>query len=251
MDDSMMPSPATMAVSGTQADGSLSSSASPSVLDLTKPIINPSAAHAANSEEMEIGGVESEASSDSEDSDWTDEEESVPARVVTVRGTEPMLGHAHIVSERVSTHGKIRPFEPIESIPALQPELKELIGQTHGDGALQKWLKKRAEWDDNYSSALSKWRKIRQEDRLRAEQAGFLTRDLQGENPPLASLAGWYDLEMARKAGASVDEIGKETSGAMMLWMKISSKVGDKEDSQEDRESKIKDKVKDMNRSGA
>jgi hypothetical protein len=136
-----------------------------------------------------------------------------------------MFGSKTIVSERVSTHGRIRPFEPIAEVPALDPGLREHIGQVHGGGAIQKWLKKRAEWDDKYESSLITWREVRKVDRERAEKEGFLSRDLHGERPPLASLAGWWDQEIARGVGKSVDEISRKTSGAVMMWMKMSSKV--------------------------
>ncbi len=75
--------------------------------------------------------------------------------VVTVRGIEPASGPKHIVGERVSTHGLIRLFEPIGEIPALDSAPREQIGQIHGTGAIQKWIAKRAEWDDKYSSQLA------------------------------------------------------------------------------------------------
>jgi hypothetical protein len=220
------PSPAAP-VSGT-SDGSAPSSAGPSTVDLTRPIINSSAASQANAEEVDLADLESEASSESDDDTASlRADASTPATgIVTVSGAEPMFGSKTIVSERVSTHGRIRPFEPISEVPALNPGLREHIGQVHGGGAIQKWLKKRAEWDDKYESSLTTWREVRKVDRERAEKEGFLSRDLHGERPPLASLAGWWDQEIARGVGKSVDEISRKTSGAVMMWMKMSSKVG-------------------------
>jgi hypothetical protein len=63
------------------------------------------------------------------------------------------------------------------------------------------------------------------EDRRMAEKVGFLSRRLQGERPPLASLAGLWDVELAREVGRSVDEIDKRTSKGVMMWMNLSSKV--------------------------
>lgn len=195
------------------------------MLDLTKPMITTQSAEAANAEELEIGDVESEASSDS-DCSQSDGGDRVPSTgIVTVSGAEPPFAHGHIVSERVSTHGRIRPFEPIEAVPALDPNLRDHIGQVHPDGAIKKWLAKRAEWDEKYSKELAKWRKAKAEDRAKAEQEGFLTRNLQGERPPLASLAGIWSRELAREVGRSVDEVSKKTSGAMLLWNKMSTKV--------------------------
>lgn len=204
-------------------------STSSSAIDLTKPIITPSAAAAANAEEIDTEDLESECSS------WDDEDgtslvepgRSEPTGIVTVSGTEPYPPPGeHIVAERVSTHGRIRPFEVVALVPALDPALKEHIGQVHPDGAIQRWLAHRDEWDKKYSTALAKWRKVREDDRKLAEKEGFLTRDLHGERPPLCSLVGWHDALMAREVGKSVDETSKKTSGAVMMWMKMSSKVG-------------------------
>lgn len=196
-----------------------------SVLDLTQPMINIKSAHAANAEELEVGDVESEASSDTEPSDEEDPQGVPPTGTVSVTGSEPAFGPGHIVSERVSTFGKIRPFEPIDSIPALHPNLRDHIGQVHPDGAVKKWLAKRAEWDEKYRQDLIKWRTIKRTDRKLAEKSGFLTRDLIGERPPLASIAGTFDRDMAREMGKSVDEISKKTSAAMLIWYRMSTKV--------------------------
>jgi hypothetical protein len=186
----------------------------------------------ANEAELDEDDVQSEAGGSSEsESSVTDADEAAGDQtgpslgVVTVVGREPAFGSSHIVSERVSTHGKIRPFEPIDQVPALNPALREIIGQVHGDGAIHKWLGKRAEWDKKYSSQHQKWRDIKLADRKLAEQSGFLTRQLQGERPPMCSLAGWYDVEKARAAGKSVDEISGKTSNMMMMWQRISQKV--------------------------
>lgn len=204
-----------------------------SQLDLTKPIITSTAAEWANEAELDDSDVQSEAggSTESESTATDDPEAAGDAQapsvgIVTVSGREPTFGSSHIVSERVSTHGKIRPFEPIDQVPALNPDLKETIGQVHGDGAIHRWLGKRAEWDDKYSSQHRKWRDIKVADRKQAEQSGFLTRSLPpGERPPLCSLVGWYDGDMARAVGKSVDEISGKTSNMMMMWQRISQKV--------------------------
>ncbi|RSH93472.1 hypothetical protein EHS25_007828 [Saitozyma podzolica] len=236
------PSPAAP-VSGA-LDGSAPSSAGPSTVDLTRPIINSSAASQANAEEVDLADLESEASSESDDDAASlRADASTPATgIVTVSGAEPMFGSKTIVSERVSTHGRIRPFEPIAEVPALDPGLREHIGQVHGGGAIQEWLKKRAEWDDKYESSLITWREVRKVDRERAEKEGFLSRDLHGERPPLASLAGWWDQEIARGVGKSVDEISRKTSGAVMMWMKMSSKA-DKERAGGENLEEIKETV--------
>lgn len=210
-----------------------SGSVAGSQIDLTQPIITEHSANLANEAEIddddvqsEAGSSESESDSESSEIDQANNDASTPSiGVITVLGREPIFIDSHIVSERISTHGRIRPFEPISQIPALQPSLRETIGQVHGDGAIHRWLSKRAEWDSKYSSQHRKWRDIKIADRQQAEEAGFLTRGLQGERPPLCSLAGWYDLHMARLVGQSVDEISGKTSGMMMMWQKISQKV--------------------------
>ena len=174
--------------------------------------------------QSEAGGS-SESESSITDSDGAKGDQGPTLGVVTVLGREPVFGQSHIVAERISTHGKIRPFESIDQIPALNPNLRELIGQVHGDGAIHKWLGKRNEWDKKYSSAHQKWRDIKLADRRQAEEAGFLTRQLHGERPPLCSLAGWFDVEEARAAGKSVDEYSGKTSNMMMMWQRISQKV--------------------------
>lgn len=203
-----------------------------SQVDLTQPIITQSAAHFANEEKIDDDDVQSEAGGSSESESSVTEDEGAPGDqaapavgVVTVVGREPVFHQSHIVAERVSIHGKIRPFEPIDQVPALDPKLREIIGQVHGEGAIHKWLGKRAEWDKKYSSQHQKWREIKIADRKQAEQAGFLTRQLNGERPPLCSLAGWFDVEKARAAGKSVDEISGKTSNMMMMWQRISQKV--------------------------
>ncbi|WVQ79408.1 hypothetical protein IAT38_001505 [Cryptococcus sp. DSM 104549] len=214
-------------------------SSRPSGIDLTQPIISSAAASAANVEPIDASDVQSEAESDSDSASLSsayssasqDEagEPRVPATgIVTVSGSEPLVGNVVLVCERVSTHGKIRPFEPAESVPALQPSLREHIGQIHGSGAIQKWLAKRALWDDKYSKELVKWREIKRVDREQAEKGGFLTRDLQGEKPPLGAVVGIWDKELARQVGRSVDEVSTKTSAGMGLWVKWGTKA-DKE----------------------
>ncbi|WVR08240.1 hypothetical protein IAU60_005287 [Kwoniella sp. DSM 27419] len=236
---------------GNGGQASTSTSAATSDVDLTRPVITSHAAVEANHEDLDLRDLESEASSDTDDSVSTYANESVegargdagPVKgIVTVSGTEPLFGNSNIVSERVSTHGKIRAFEPIEAVPALDPELRDHIGQVHGGGAIQKWLAKRADWDDKYSSELRKWREMKKADRVKAEAGGFLTRDLHGEKPPLASLAGIWDEKLARDVGRSVDEPTGKTSGIMGMWMKMGAKA-DKEHAGGDNMAEIKETV--------
>ena len=203
------------------------SSRVPSILDLRHPIITSNTAKLANATIIDDGDLESEASSsdtsDNESVRRSTDEATPPTGIVTVSGTEPLFREGNIVAERVSTHGNIRPFDPVN--PALDPALRKTIGQVRGDGAIQKWLLKRKEWDEKYASQLAKWRKIREEDRIRGAVGGYLTRDLQGENPPLSALVRWWDTDLARKAGKSVDEVGVKENRGIGMWTKMSSKV--------------------------
>ncbi|WVN86963.1 uncharacterized protein L203_102138 [Cryptococcus depauperatus CBS 7841] len=240
------PSAMSLSASSNSSSPNISSSSSrPITLDLTQPIIATTAADDANIRPIGPDEMQSEAESEtvsvlssSIDSTPKDVNCTSPKCIVTVNGSEPLFGKVNLVSERISAHGSIRPLESIEEIPALQPELRERIGQVHGDGAIRKWLAKRAEWDRKYSSELKKWRRIRIEDWAKAEKEGFLTRDLQGERPPLCSVAGIYNTKLAGDAARSVDEVTSRNF-ALALWSKWGSKA-DKvhEDRQKLREMK-------------
>nr|XP_019009141.1 lipase/esterase [Kwoniella pini CBS 10737]OCF47922.1 lipase/esterase [Kwoniella pini CBS 10737] len=248
--NSTAPSSTSVPPSGTT---SATGSRTGSTIDLTQPIIGSTAASAANREDIDFGDLESEASSDSDDSDSTSthdegaEGDKGPIKgIVTVSGSEPLFSTSNIVSERISTHGKIRDFEPVEEIPALNPNLKEEIGQIHGGGAIQKWLNKRKEWDLKYSKDLKKWKEIKEKDRKLSEKNGFLTRNLFNEKPPLCSLAGIYDLDLAKKIGQSVDggPSGKQ-SGFVGMWMKMGTKA-DKENAGGNNLIEIKSNVEEQ-----
>jgi hypothetical protein len=198
-------------------------------VDLTEPVIDSTAASIANNESVDHLDIESEASSDSSEDEGADPVD--PTGIVSVRGVEPFQSHVHvgasIVAERVSTHGRIRPFEPISEVEALHPDLRHRIGQIHGDGAILKWSAKRDEWDQKYASALKKFRKAREADRARAEVEGFWGGGKleSGERPPLCSLAGLSDEKLRKEVGKSVDKPEGKTSGPMAYWMKMGSKV--------------------------
>jgi hypothetical protein len=122
-----------------------------------------------------------------------------------------------MVAERVSTHGRISPMEK-EGIPALDPKLRPQIGRITGAGPIRTWLKKRADWDDKYAKDLKQYRQLRTADRAKAEKQGFLTRDLAGERPPLAALAGLASAKLAKRVGKSVDAPTHRESKAVALW---------------------------------
>ena len=225
--------PASTAGSGSGTPGS----GDPSLVDLTTPLISATAAALANQEGVYEEDVQSECSSScssDEEDEQADEAESAvkPSGIVSVTGSEPLPtpGSGNIVSERVSTRGRIRPFEPIAEVPALHPELKEHIGQVHPEGAIKKWMAKRKEWDEQYKKDLDRWWAVKRADRERAEAAGYLTRDLGEkdgvkERPPLCALAGWFDREMAREVGKSVDEAAGKVGMGAMVWMRAGGKV--------------------------
>ena len=53
---------------------------------------------------------------------------------------------------------------------------------------IKRWLEKRGQWDAQYRRDLLHSRKIKLKDRRKAAQAGYLSRDLVGEDPPLSAL---------------------------------------------------------------
>lgn len=103
-------------------------------------------------------------------------------------------------------------------------------------------LAARAEWDAKFKKELASFRELKTADRALAEQGGFLTRNLTGERPPLASLAGWSSEEYATKASASVDRVGphqagrKNVSGVVALWMRM----GEKDESKRAKKAEVK-----------
>lgn len=169
-------------------------------------------------------------------------ENETPARVTATghlpafsRASHGNRGAAHMIRQRVSLHGTIRPLESPEALPGCNMRPED-IGRLHAV-PVRKWLKQRQAWDDRYAKDLEHWRQVKLTDRAKAEQSAFLLGQFPGERPPLGSVAGWHDRDLARKAASSVDEaVGKKTSASMALamWTNISAKpdeavVGDNE----------------------
>ncbi|KAI5477577.1 lipase/esterase [Pseudohyphozyma bogoriensis] len=193
--------------------GAASTRSSKSSGSTNEPTVHPADWSAANEEEHEF-----DEESESEYS--SDEEEGSPEEMVRVTGKEPSFVD-HMVRERVSFNGKIRAMEPASELPACNVRPEE-IGLVKA-GPVRKWLAKRAAWDKTYEKELKKYRAIREADRLLAEVNGFLTGTLHGERPPLCSLAGWHNKEMALECGDSVDETGKKENIALAMWASISA----------------------------
>lgn len=162
---------------------------------------------------------ESSCSSLETDDDVGNGTTSGSAPVVCVTGHIPPF-EDHMVRQRVSTTGRLRPLEPADALPAttVQPAS---VGRLH-QGPVRKWMAERAKYDDKYRKDLEYYRSIRRMDRDKAEATGFLQGKFEGEQPPLSSLAGWSDEQLALRCGQSVDEIGKKVNMALASWARIS-----------------------------
>lgn len=178
----------------------------------------------------------SDESSSSNPDDQTDEGNTVSNKAissnrgiktqqnrVTVQGHVPSFGPGKIIRQRVSCHGYIREMEPEAQVPALQVS-PDNVGRVRITGPIRGWLTTRDKMEAKYAHDLQKYRKIKADDYELAKKHGFLTRTLHNDNPPICSLASWYDPNLARAAGRSVDEQGTRSSAAMMMYMKMSSR---------------------------
>lgn len=169
----------------------------------------------ANVEQAPIGQTETS----------TDQEQ----RIVTVTGALPDFGESSMIRERVSADGNIRPMEPASSIAALILP-RERVGTVSPNGPVLRWLEKRRVWDAKYRRDLIHFRKIKMQDRRKAVKAGYLSRELQDENPPLSAVAGFYSEAMAWEAVKGQDSSThadgqRESAGlGVMLWSKLSMK---------------------------
>lgn len=217
----------TSALTPATSEQSASSSTS-SLSQAVQAALSSRDAEDANLAEHDLSS-ESECDSDEEDSCSsveTDDGEDVgngatsaSPPIVRVTGHIPPF-HDSMVRQRVSTTGRIRPLEDAETLAATTMKPSS-VGKLH-TGPVRKWLAERERYDKKYAKDLDKFRQIRLADRAAAEANGFLQGRFVGESPPLASLAGWHDKELALRCGKSVDEIGKDTSLPLAYWARIS-----------------------------
>jgi hypothetical protein len=83
-------------------------------------------------------------------------------------------------------------------------------------------------------------------DRRRAAKAGYLSRELQDENPPLSAVAGFYSEELAWEAVKGQDSSTaadgeRESAGlGVLLWSKLSMKP----DAQQEGKKKLDELAK-------
>lgn len=182
----------------------------------------------AQSEADEAEG-ESSSSSSSEDEGADDHSYTLNGTVphsdekITVTGALPSFGPGRIIRQRVSCKGKIRSMESMTDIEALHIP-PHRVGQVHAAGPVSKWLETRQKYEKKYAKEVQKYRKIRADDYQLARDNGFLTRTLHGEEPPHCAIASWYDLDLARKVGRSVDEVSTKSNAAVMMYMRMSQK---------------------------
>ncbi|KAI0506057.1 alpha/beta-hydrolase [Xylaria bambusicola] len=116
----------------------------------------------------------------------------------------------HMIRQRVSRHGIIRPLEPAVELPActLDPNEIGVIKQS----PVQKWLEARHQWDTRFASTRAKVHKKR----LKEMMAGY--QGFDGETPPPSALAA------RRKAAGALVAKKKKKSMGLALWSLWGSK---------------------------
>lgn len=116
----------------------------------------------------------------------------------------------HMIRQRVSRHGGIRPLEPEADLPSCKVSVDD-VGVIK-EGPVRKWLETRGQWDNRFSSVKTKIHK----QRLKELVAGFETFD--GELPPPSALAG------RRKVGDEYAARKRRKSVGLALWSLWGSK---------------------------
>ncbi|KAI0912003.1 alpha/beta-hydrolase [Ustulina deusta] len=116
----------------------------------------------------------------------------------------------HMIRQRVSRHGVIRPLEPAAELPACTLDPNE-IGVVK-EGPVRKWLEARRQWDTRFDSTRAKVHKKRFKEMMAGYQ-GF-----DGETPPPSALAA------RRKAAGAVVAKKRRKSMGLALWSLWGSK---------------------------
>lgn len=149
---------------------------------------------------------------------------------------EPRVGKAgdelppfknHMIRQRVNRHGRLRPLEAEDQLPACQMTADE-VGVIK-EGPVRKWLAMRAQSDIRYQSARAKIHKRR----LKEMMAGYQV--FEGERPPPSALAA------RRKMG---DELGagkRRKSMGLSLWSLWGSKHDQATKNREQQAEKVPD----------
>ncbi|KAI1369808.1 hypothetical protein F5Y08DRAFT_291434 [Xylaria arbuscula] len=116
----------------------------------------------------------------------------------------------HMIRQRVSRHGIIRPLESAVELPActLHPNEVGVIKQ----GPVKKWLEARRQWDSRFESTRAKVHKKR----LKEMMAGY--QGFDGETPPPSALAA------RRRATGALAAKKKRKSMGLALWSLWGSK---------------------------
>ncbi|KAI1823819.1 alpha/beta-hydrolase [Xylaria intraflava] len=134
----------------------------------------------------------------------------------------------HMIRQRVSRHGVIRPLEPASELPGcvLDPSDVGVIKE----GPVRKWLEARRQWDNRFGTARAKVHKRR----LKEMMAGYLGFD--GETPPPSALAA------RRKTAGNLVPKKKRKGMGLALWSLWGSKhdemeVQRKEDAEKNPEA--------------
>ncbi|KAK7942795.1 uncharacterized protein PG986_011908 [Apiospora aurea] len=134
----------------------------------------------------------------------------------------------HMIRQRVSRHGGIRPLEAEEDLPACKVSVND-VGIIK-EGPVRKWLETRSQWDNRFSSAKTKIHKAR----LKELIAGYET--FEGELPPPSALAG------RRKMGDKYAGLKRRKSMGLALW----SLWGSKHDEMTKNREQVADKAPDV-----
>jgi hypothetical protein len=211
---------------------------------MSETVPNPDGVEAADPTNEEAH-QEAEASSTVDPTQPAKQSGGSERRFVTVTGTLPAFDENCMIRERVSADGIIRPMEAASAIPALQMPV-ERVGTVSPEGPVLRWLEKRRTWDAQYRRDLIHFRKLKMRDRRRAAKAGYLSRELQDENPPLSAVAGFYSEELAWEAVKGQDSSTaadgeRESAGlGVLLWSKLSMKP----DAQQEGKKKLDELAK-------